>query len=108
MLGKEPERGVGSRQRRVSVACWGDDTWGQIGVAGSPICQPGTKIHPPLPCNTSAITVPGLGGTASIALGKWHSCALAADGTAVCWGYNGQGELGAGIGSMLPPTAAPW
>jgi alpha-tubulin suppressor-like RCC1 family protein len=46
----------------------------------------------------------GLSATASIAAtvvsftsvttGAYHSCGLAADGSAYCWGYNGDGELG--------------
>jgi alpha-tubulin suppressor-like RCC1 family protein len=34
-----------------------------------------------------------------------HSCALGADGTAYCWGSNGNGELG--LGTSTPPNRTP-
>ena len=44
------------------------------------------KLNFPLPA----------GSVAEIAAGGHHTCALLTSGTVVCWGYNGDGELGTG------------
>jgi alpha-tubulin suppressor-like RCC1 family protein len=41
----------------------------------------------------------------AIGSGDFHSCAVLTDGTAQCWGFNGDGELG--IGTTTGPTAGP-
>lgn len=66
--------------------CWGQDTRGQLGDA--------RKVN-----SSTPIPVSGGGGTAilsAIAAGRTHTCGLAPDGTAFCWGSNFDGELGAG------------
>lgn len=60
---------------------------------------------------TAASTTPGLvAGLApavSIGAGQYHSCALLADDTIRCWGYNTLGQLGNGstvVGTFAPAS----
>ncbi len=66
-----------------SVACWGDDTNGQLGRGATG----GSSSAP--------VTVAGLSGATAGACGAFHSCALAG-GVVRCWGANGFGQLGDG------------
>eukprot|EP00004_Rigifila_ramosa_P005448 TRINITY_DN1598_c0_g1_i3.p1 TRINITY_DN1598_c0_g1~~TRINITY_DN1598_c0_g1_i3.p1 ORF type:complete len:1507 (+),score=330.55 TRINITY_DN1598_c0_g1_i3:348-4523(+) len=70
------------------VACWGDNSSGQLGLGHTNDIgdQPGEM--PP--------TAISLGGTAlSVSLGGSFACALLAlDNSVRCWGVNGQGQLG--------------
>jgi len=43
----------------------------------------------------------------SVAAGSFHSCGLADDGAAYCWGLNGNGQLGAGPASYRGIVARP-
>jgi hypothetical protein len=45
---------------------------------------------------SSPVTVAGLGDVTALAAGRYHACAVLADGTVRCWGYNGSGQLGDG------------
>lgn len=72
------------------VLCWGDDFSGQLGS--------GTIIVGPSP----PVTVTGLTGTAKLAVGKAHSCALHFDGSVRCWGLNDTGQLGDGTNVNSP------
>jgi alpha-tubulin suppressor-like RCC1 family protein len=90
-----------------SVACWGNDDYGQLGNApgaGAELCD--TDFH----CSTRPVPVPGLGRTTAIAAtaddGSEHSCALLSDGTIECWAANTGGELGSGTPSSAssPPV----
>ncbi len=67
-----------------TVKCWGDNLKGQLGD--------GSNTD-----RTSAVSVAGLGGTATkIAAGYSSTCALLSTGTVRCWGNNSFGELGNG------------
>ena len=46
-----------------------------------------------------------LPGEGRVALGEYHSCALTAFGGVVCWGENGEGQLGGG--GSTPQTGIP-
>ncbi len=67
-----------------TVKCWGDNAFGQLGN--------GTTIDSPTP--VSPIGLPG--GAIGVSAGGWHSCALLGDGSARCWGFNDNGQLGNG------------
>lgn len=57
-----------------------------------------------------AVAIPGARSVAAVATGTYHTCAVATDGTAWCWGKNATGQLGDGTTSdrYLPvPVAAP-
>jgi alpha-tubulin suppressor-like RCC1 family protein len=82
--------GIGGGQ----VLCWGDNRFGQLGDGSTQgRAQPGP--------------VEGLPGRIrQIAAGAVHTCALALDGSAYCWGQNLHGQLG--NGSMEnAPSATP-
>jgi alpha-tubulin suppressor-like RCC1 family protein len=75
----------------TTAKCWGDNTWGQVGD--------GTTTDRPMP-----VTVPGLTGVSSLALGIEHTCALLTTGNVWCWGDNLSGQLGDGTttASLIP------
>ena len=71
--------------------CWGADNRGELGravgtcnsVAGfANYCSP-----TPAPVNSSATFT-------SLSVGNSHACGITASSTALCWGDNGQGQLG--------------
>jgi alpha-tubulin suppressor-like RCC1 family protein len=68
------------------VFCWGRDDSEQVGDQ-----QQRTEYQPAPPT-----FIDGLASVAQLALGGGHSCAIRTDGTPVCWGYNGHGQLGRG------------
>jgi alpha-tubulin suppressor-like RCC1 family protein len=65
-----------------TVSCWGSNDSGQIGDG----TIGGTRLSP--------VAVPNLNNVVAIAAGEAHTCALLANGTAKCWGANGNGQLG--------------
>ena len=66
-----------------SVACWGDNRYGQLGD--------GTKENRSIP-----VKVLGLKGAVRVEAGARHTCALLRDMSVVCWGDNEYGQLGDG------------
>jgi alpha-tubulin suppressor-like RCC1 family protein len=75
-----------------SLACWGDNTLGQLGD--------GTTIS-----RAEAAPPSGLGAVDAYALGVGHACAIRG-GDLFCWGRNEVGQLGAGDDELrLEPTA---
>lgn len=72
------------------VKCWGDSHWGSLGDGTL-----GTRAAP--------ADVAGLGsGATVVAAGYEFTCAVAGGGRAVCWGNNGQGQLGNGNTTASP------
>jgi alpha-tubulin suppressor-like RCC1 family protein len=68
------------------VACWGDNTFGQLGngTAGTPTIA------------ARPVFVRGLETATKLVSGFAHSCAILSDSTVVCWGWNDYGQLGDG------------
>lgn len=66
-----------------SLACWGDNTYGQLGD-GSARFQ-----RKPTPAATQ-------GKVSQVATGGFHACALRDSGSVLCWGSNGNGQTGPG------------
>ncbi|RYZ50131.1 MAG: RCC1 repeat-containing protein, partial [Proteobacteria bacterium] len=64
-----------------SVICWGENPNGQLGD--------GTTTN-----RSTPVTVAGLSGVSSIALGYGHACALFPNGSMKCWGQNMMGAIG--------------
>jgi alpha-tubulin suppressor-like RCC1 family protein len=78
----------------MQASCWGHNEQGQLGIGGG---------SPPV--NTPTAVVGGFNFT-RIAAGAWHTCALAIDDSAWCWGTGGSGQLGNGDAfSRSTPTA---
>lgn len=65
------------------IFCWGDNSYGELGNASF-----NSNSNIPTPLNSSLDFLSLSTG------GDWHSCALATDGSAYCWGWNERGELG--------------
>lgn len=69
-------------RRNGSLACWGDNSYGQLGDGN--LGQ----------FTTSPVNVALAQRVAQVAVGPYHSCARRENGVAFCWGYNGFGALG--------------
>ncbi|MSQ84657.1 MAG: hypothetical protein EXR77_17585 [Myxococcales bacterium] len=54
-----------------TVACWGDNGYGQYGVPGAP---------------AKLTIVPGIAGATHVGAGRQHACAIVAGGAVWCWG----------------------
>jgi hypothetical protein len=69
--------------RESSVYCWGRNDLHQLGVQTRDQCRyAGTVVA----CSPHPVRVPGLTSVRSLALSNHSSCALASDGSVMCWG----------------------
>lgn len=78
-----------------TVQCWGFNYYGQLGNGTFDNVFPNSSSAP--------VTVTGLTGAVAIAAGEEHTCALLSNGTAECWGYNEEGQLGDGTTDTTAP-----
>lgn len=76
-----------------AVSCWGNNGSGEFG--NGRIGGPGVFNYYTTP---QSFSLPA----ASLSLGVGHSCSVAADGTAYCWGSNLEGALGDGTTTGRP------
>jgi len=77
-----------------TVRCWGNNVFGELGTGDT------------APSSVPVI-VGGLSNAVAItAGGSFHTCALLANGTAKCWGFNANGQLGDGTKTnrLIPVT----
>jgi alpha-tubulin suppressor-like RCC1 family protein len=82
-----------------SAACWGSDVLGQLGN--------GPAITDSQP-TASPVALPSGRRAVSITAGGLHACAILDDGSAVCWGYDAEGQLGNGPGlTDVQPAPSP-
>ena len=81
-----------------TIFCVGNNSWGQLNI-------PDTLTQPTEPTQTRPdATQPTPSGT-TISAGNWHSCGVRGDGTVVCWGNNGNGQVDAPSGSFTAISA---
>ena len=80
-----------------TARCWGYNGGGQLGDGTTT-----TRLLPVVVKNSDGTGT--LTGMTAIALGNLHTCAWMNDGTARCWGSNGNGVLGDGTSTtrLLP------
>ncbi len=69
------------------VQCWGDNSFGQLGLAS------GTECEDPSHCS-QPITISLEDKATEISAAGAHTCALLDNGTIQCWGDNRYGQLG--------------
>ncbi|MDY0003016.1 MAG: protein kinase [Polyangia bacterium] len=69
-----------------AIYCWGSNSAGQLGAQATPKKRP-------RPGQVSSLT-----GVRAISAGGRHTCALRESGELLCWGDNGDGQLGDGSG----------
>lgn len=105
-----------------SVACWGDNTFGQatvpaglgtvsqVSAGGLHTCA--VKSDGSVACwgtsgNGQATVPAGLGTATQVSTGEWHTCAVKTDGSIACWGFNiiGQTTVPAGLGTVSQVSA---
>jgi alpha-tubulin suppressor-like RCC1 family protein len=72
-----------------AVACWGDATYGQLGIG--PVDAGGGTISKSTPQAVLNLTT-----AKSVWTGGDRTCAVTSDNKALCWGSNFDGELGNG------------
>jgi alpha-tubulin suppressor-like RCC1 family protein len=74
------------------ISCWGRNHMGQLGN--------GTTLL----SNTEPVWVDGIEDAVAVSVGDAHACAVLRDGTARCWGFNANANLGDGtlIGRRTP------
>lgn len=72
--------------------CWGDNDGGQVGTGD----YSDMKRTP--------VRVAGLPAVRAVAVGLFHTCAVALDGEVYCWGSNDTGQLGAPAAPLNVPS----
>ncbi len=76
------------------VSCWGSAGRGELGRAGvscTSVLAGVTNLCSPTPAPVNSAV-----SFASVSVGNSHSCAIASSAEVLCWGDNGQGQLGTG------------
>lgn len=71
-----------------AVWCWGSDSNGQLGSQDDELCG----LYD-LPCSFAPVRVSSDLPFVQVVAGAIHTCALAVNGTAQCWGNNDRGQL---------------
>jgi alpha-tubulin suppressor-like RCC1 family protein len=79
--------------------CWGWGEAGQLGVnlADLPGCQPGPVAGLTVYCSAQPLPAATNLRFVGVSAGLLHACALSDQKRAICWGDNGQGQLGDGL-----------
>ncbi len=83
-----------ARRASGTVVCWGSNYLGALGD--------GTTVW----ASPTVVTVVGLDDAVQIAAGRFVTCARRAAGTVVCWGFNGNSQIGDGTTTDRPTPVA--
>lgn len=70
------------------IKCWGADNFGQLGNGPAPDSGTAQSLTP--------VQAQGVSNAVSVNITDDHSCAMRSNGTVICWGDNGIGQLGHG------------
>ena len=76
-----------------SIACWGQNAFGQLGVNTTTNAL--TPVYPHLPTGSSAVEVTA---------GPYSTCAILENSSVYCWGHNNYGRLGIGVSGGVYQT----
>lgn len=76
-----------------SAYCWGWGRYGQLGSRPTETCATSSGSEP---CSRTPIAVSGGMRFIAVSAGPLHTCGVATDSTAYCWGGNSAGQLGNG------------
>ena len=77
-------------QSNGTIKCWGANWYG---VAGNGTVNSSTSVV------MSPVLVSGISTATHVSVGGGSACAVLADNTVRCWGYNSNGQLGDGTGT---------
>ena len=99
-----------------SVACWGDDEWGQssppsgsfvqVSAGGGHSC--GIDTSGSVQCwgkDFDGQSSPPSGSFVQVSAGSYHSCGVTSSGSAECWGTNSHGQSSPPSGSFVQVSA---
>ena len=86
-----------------TIACWGANRYGQLGVApdAGPHFDTGGGAY-----NFTPTEVPGISSSTFISVSGTHVCSISSSGVAFCWGDNSNGELARTSTNTFDPTPA--
>ena len=82
------------------VKCWGLNSSGQLGALAGDFCGAAACSFTPLIVCAEAVCTSDLTDIAAVAAGSSHTCAMTAAGGVLCWGGNGNGQLGQGTSDL--------
>ncbi|MFC1654515.1 RCC1 domain-containing protein [Myxococcota bacterium] len=87
--------------------CWGQDSDGQLGDGPAVLddCFGVNCSDTPVLVDTSSMV--GSKVFVQLVAGSWHTCGLASDGIAYCWGYDEYGQLGDMTGATPSDVPVP-
>jgi alpha-tubulin suppressor-like RCC1 family protein len=86
-----------------TVRCWGDNEYGELGNGSSGLFSG----SPGFSASSTPVAVIGLSNTVAIAAGERHTCAVLSNGTARCWGWNSDGQIGNGTAGPYSVVTTP-
>jgi hypothetical protein len=71
-----------------SIWCWGNNSYGQLGVPPGTVFATGANFHP------NPVIITGAATPTKLMVGPTDTfCTVMSDTSALCWGYNGYGQV---------------